>query len=251
LFSYDWSRSLERLHRPRFDEFEIPGLFVGFYDVVVAFDHLANRAWIISQGFPECDPHLQHRRAEMRVAQMQRWLSNTNHKSVPCKRERRSVPNLAPQFPVGNLSGLMSNFSRDGYLKTVERAIEYIFDGDVFQVNLAQRLLYPAHDDPISLYLRLRERNPATFSAFFDAAEFQIVSASPERFLNVQGGLVETRPIKGTRPRGNSPAADDQIAAELLASEKDRAENIMIVDLLRNDLGKVSVPGSVHVSSLL
>jgi para-aminobenzoate synthetase component 1 len=250
LFSYDLSRSLERLPRPRFDEFEIPGVFVGFYDIVVAFDHLTERAWIISQGFPECDSQSQHRRAKMRAAQMQRWLSGTNHKSVPRKRESRPVRNLAPQFPLASMPGLTSNFSRDRYLKAVERAIEYIFDGDVFQVNLAQRLMYPAHDDPISLYLRLRERNPATFSAFFDAGDFQIASASPERFLHVQGGLVETRPIKGTRPRGHSAAADDQIAAELLVSEKDRAENIMIVDLLRNDLSRVCQSTSVKVRQL-
>jgi len=250
LFSYDLSRSLERLPRPRFDELETPGLFAGFYDVVVAFDHLTERAWIISQGFPECDPHLRHRHAEIHAAQMQRWLSGTKRKLAPDKCAHRLVRHLAPQFPVGGVPGLTSNFSSDGYLKTVERAIEYIFDGDLFQVNLAQRLLYPAHDDPISLYLRLRERNPATFSAFFDAGEFRIASASPERFLNVKGGLVETRPIKGTRPRGHSTAADDQIAAELLASEKDRAENIMIVDLLRNDLSQVCQPNSVKVRQL-
>src|SRR5262249_12089329 len=149
-----------------------------------------------------------------------------------------------------NLSGLTSNFSRDDYLRTIERAIQYIFAGDVFQVNLAQRLLYPAHDGPISLYLRLRERNPATFSAYFDAGSFEITSASPERFLQVRDGLVETRPIKGTRPRGDSQAADKRIADELLASEKDRAENVMIVDLLRNDLSRVCQPESVRVREL-
>jgi para-aminobenzoate synthetase component 1 len=145
---------------------------------------------------------------------------------------------------------LTSNFSQDAYLRVVERAIRYILAGDLFQVNLSQRLSYPAHDDAITLYLRLRERNPATFAAYFDAGRFQVASASPERFLNVRDGLVETRPIKGTRPRGDSQASDEQIAAELLASEKDRAENVMIVDLLRNDLSRVCEPESVRVREL-
>src|SRR5262249_5637963 len=159
-----------------------------------------------------------------RAKEIRRCLESPNSKPVPpAHKPNLAVAELAPQYPVGRVPGLTSNFSRDDYLRTVERAIEYIFAGDVFQINLAQRLLYPAHDDAISLYLRLRERNPATFAAYFDAGNFQIASASPERFLNVRDGLVETRPIKGTRPRGDSITSDEQIAAELIASEKDRA----------------------------
>jgi para-aminobenzoate synthetase component 1 len=251
LFSYDWSRSLERLPWPRVDQFGIPGMLVGLYDLVVAFDHAAERAWVISQGFPERDRKSRHDRAKKRAEGIHRCLGSSNGKLVPPTQTRNlTAAEIAPQYPVGRVEGLTSNFSRDDYLRTVERAIEYIFAGDVFQVNLSQRLLHPAHDDSIQLYLRLREHNPATFSAFFDAGDFQIVSSSPERFLNVQDGLVETRPIKGTRPRGHSPAADDQIAAKLMAGEKDRAENIMIVDLLRNDLSRVCQPNSVKVRQL-
>ena len=138
---------------------------------------------------------------------------------------------------------MTSNFSKDGYLRAVERVIDYIYAGDVFQVNLSQRLLAAARDDAVALYRRLRRCNPAPFAGYFDLGEFQIVSASPERFLRVLDGEVETRPIKGTRPRSGDPAADRAAEAELLASEKDRAENVMIVDLMRNDLARVCTAG--------
>jgi para-aminobenzoate synthetase component 1 len=157
---------------------------------------------------------------------------------------------LAPQFAVPGPAELTSNFSHEGYLRAVERIIEYIRAGDVFQVNLAQRLLLPARDDAVDLYLRLRQRNPATFAAYFDLGEFQVVSASPERFLQVRDREVETRPIKGTRPLTGDAQVDGRAAEELLASAKDRAENVMIVDLMRNDLSRVCTSDSVHVPQL-
>jgi para-aminobenzoate synthetase component 1 len=156
----------------------------------------------------------------------------------------------APQYSAGGHAGLTSNFSEQAYLEAVRRAIEYIFAGDVFQVNLAQRLLCPARSDSVSLYLRLRERNPAPFAGYFDLGEFQVVSASPERFLKVRDRAVEARPIKGTRPRSPCPEADLLAGDELRQSPKDRAENVMIVDLLRNDLSRACEPDSVCVSQL-
>jgi para-aminobenzoate synthetase component 1 len=144
----------------------------------------------------------------------------------------------------------VSNFSADGYRAAVQRAIDYIYAGDVFQVNLAQRLLFPAADDAISLYLRLRQGNPAPFSGWFDLGDAQIVSASPERFLSVCNRRVEARPIKGTRRRTAWAEADLFAGDDLLASEKDRAENVMIVDLLRNDLSRVCEADSVRVTQL-
>ena len=132
----------------------------------------------------------------------------------------------------------------------VQRGIDYVYAGDMFQVNLAQRLLYPAGDDAVSLYLRLREKNPAPFAAYFNVGDFQVVSASPERFLKVNDGHVEARPIKGTRIRGENVNSDVATGNELQASEKDRAENIMIVDLLRNDLSRICRPESVIVAEL-
>jgi para-aminobenzoate synthetase component 1 len=260
LFSYDLGRQLERLPLPAYDEFRVPALAVGLYDVVVAWDHVADRAWIISQGWPEREPSARRRRAEERLEQFRRLLLGADDRGARLQRARDNVfsghvtnvphSDLAPQFPVPGPPGLTSNFSEPQYLSAVARAIEYIRAGDVFQVNLAQRLLYPAADDPVSLYLRLRERNRATFAAYFDLGELQIISASPERFLQVRDGEVEARPIKGTRRRSRWPEADLYAGSELRESEKDRAENVMIVDLLRNDLSRVCEPESVCVTQL-
>lgn len=255
LLSYDLSRSLEQIPAPRYDEFQIPGMAIGLYDTVLAFDHAEHRAWIISQGFPETDPDLRRRRAHQRIEQFSAWISapsvvdSTSGKGLFAN-DRLDAEDIAPQFATGVLPELTSNFSPDDYRATVQRAIDYIHAGDVFQVNIAQRLLHPARDDSVSLYLRLRHRNPATFAGYLDWGRFQIASASPERFVRVLGGQAEARPIKGTRRRTRRPEADLFAGDELLASEKDRAENIMIVDLLRNDLSRVCGAGSVRVTQL-
>ncbi len=253
MFSYELAHSLERLPAARFDEFQVPGLILGLYDVVVAFDHERGKAWVISQGFPEFEPAQRRRRAIERANMFHRWLVASPSPSIGIpKQSSRLIPaeQLAPQFGTGKLPELTSNFSREAYLETIRRGVEYIYAGDVFQVNLAQRLLYPAREDAVSLYLRLREKNPAPFAAYFDLGDFQLISASPERFLKVENRRVETRPIKGTRPRTGQLQADQRVAEELTASEKDRAENVMIVDLLRNDLSRVCRPDSVVVSEL-
>jgi para-aminobenzoate synthetase component 1 len=251
LLSYDFNCQLERIPPPQHDEFGLPILAVGWYDTVLAFDHAQHRAWIISQGLPETEPGLRRQRAQSRLEQLDRWLAE------PLKAEQRSLKanalsreNLAPQFAVPGPPGLTSNFSADGYREAVQKCIDYIYAGDIFQVNFAQRLLYPAADDSASLYLRLRNRNPATFAAYLDLGHAQIVSASPERFLSIRDGMVEARPIKGTRRRSHWPEADLFTGDELLESEKDRAENVMIVDLLRNDLSQVCDANSVRVTQL-
>jgi para-aminobenzoate synthetase component 1 len=144
----------------------------------------------------------------------------------------------------------VSNFSQEAYRQAFERIQHYIQEGDCYQVNLAQRFATEASGDAWLAYRRLRQINPAPFSAYLNLPYAQILSSSPERFLEVRGGRVETRPIKGTRPRLRDPQADIAQAAELGASAKDRAENLMIVDLLRNDLGKVCIPGSVETTRL-
>ena len=256
LFGYDLCHHLERLPRPRFDEFETPELAIGLYDWVVAFDHSANRAWLISTGFPESSTDRRRRRAERRAAQVRSLLNSPGpqpqHLLANGKRssERLPVTKLTRQWEVPNFAKLTSNFSHEAYLAAIQRAIDYIYAGDCFQVNLAQRLLYPAESSPLELYARLRERNPATFSGYFDLGRFALASASPERFVRVERGEVETRPIKGTRPRGDTPEEDERRKAELLQSAKDWAENIMIVDLLRNDLGRVCAYGSVQVPAV-
>jgi len=245
MFGYDLCHHLERLPRPPIDDFPIPDLAVGFYDWVVAFDHLEKRAWIVSTGFPETSPDRRRRRAQNKIREIRHRLAGW--KNRPCLRRDVDCSALSPHYSVLRHQQLMSNFSRPDYLEAVRRAIEYIHAGDCFQVNLAQRLLYPWRKPPAELYRRLRRCNPAPFAAYLDMGDFALASASPERFLRVEKGEVQTCPIKGTRPRSDNPAEDEAQARQLLASGKDRSENIMIVDLLRNDLGRVCQYGSIQV----
>jgi para-aminobenzoate synthetase component I len=251
LLSYDLNRSLERIAPPRFDEFQLPAVLLGLYDTVVAWDHHQNRAWLISHGWPEQTSDARHQRATQRLQQFRDWLQAPLHLSTPSAMQQSlSRDELAPQFEIPGKHGLSSCFSPADYRKQAQRCIDYIFAGDVFQVNFAQRLLFPAVDSAAELYLRLRQRNAATFAGYFNGGTFQIASASPERLVQVREGRVEARPIKGTRRRTFAPEADLFRGDELRESEKDRAENIMIVDLLRNDLSQVCDAESVHVSRL-
>ncbi len=249
LFGYELAGSLERVPQAAVDEFQIPALAAGLYDVVVAFDHEQHAAWLISQGFPEQNESSRQERAADRLAQFHERLQSpplTTGERI----SRLSLEQLAPQFEVAGRNGLTSNFSADGYRNAVQRVIDYVYAGDVFQVNLSQRLLHAATAPSIDLYSRLRERNPATFAGYLDGGDWQVASASPERFIRVENGQVETRPIKGTRRRSPHPVADLFTGDDLRASEKDRAENVMIVDLLRNDLSRTCRPESVRVSQL-
>ena len=209
LFGYDLCHHIERLPRPRRDDFETTDLAVGFYDWVIAFDHTQRRAWLVSTGLPERDPGKRNRRAAERLAGVRRLLTQAAA-APPSRRVGFPVRIIDPGrlYPLQGLKGVASNFDRIGYLKAVRRAIEYIHAGDCFQVNLSQRLLHRADEHPLELYRRLRQRNPAPFAGYFDMGDFVIASASPERFLRVENGNVETRPIKGTRPRGATPEED-------------------------------------------
>jgi para-aminobenzoate synthetase component 1 len=247
LLGYGLCHGLESIPCPRFDEFGIPDLAVGFYDWVLAFDHLKQRAWLISTGLPETEPGLRVKRARRRLRDIRRLLKAA---PVPGHRQpkaRLTLAELAPCQPVSDQPRVYSNLSHHEYLDRVARILEYIRAGDCYQVNFSQRLLCPARWPATVLFERLRECSPAPFSAFMDGGEFAIGSVSPERFLRLQRGRVEARPIKGTRPRGQNDTEDGRLIAELLASGKDRAENVMIVDLLRNDLGRVCRYGSVRV----
>jgi para-aminobenzoate synthetase component 1 len=249
LFSYDLNASLEKLPRPRIVDLPLPALAVGIYDVVLAFDHQEKQSWIISQGFPEREPIARRERAERRIDFFQEHLTKRNA-TVRSKLSAQSLAeNIAPQFPTG-LDQITSNMSAADYQRMIKRAVEYIHAGDVFQVNLAQRLLCPAQTDSVSLYRKLRQKNPAPYAGFLDLGNTQICSSSPECFLKVRDRHVETRPIKGTRGRSSSPEADLFVGDELQLSEKDRAENVMIVDLMRNDISRVCTADSVHVAEL-
>jgi para-aminobenzoate synthetase component 1 len=250
LFGYDLCHHLERLPHPRYDEFETPDLAVGFYDWVVAFDLVQRRAWLISTGLPEIEPARRHHRAGQRLQALEQRLNEVSASTTVGPVPIGDL--IHPQFlhRVDWAPEVFGNFDRPGYLAVVRRAIDYIHAGDCFQVNLSQRLLHRATLTPFELYGRLRERNPAPFAGYFDLGDFVLASASPERFLRVESDRVETRPIKGTRPRGQSPEDDARLVAELLHSAKDRAENVMIIDLLRNDLGRVCAYGSVRVPTV-
>ncbi len=259
LFAYGLSRAVEELPPFRHDEFGLPDLAVGLYDVVFAFDHASGRSWIFSQGFPERDPARRLRRANERIEWARALLrgpplSPREVDGLRASRETSLAPlaeaSLVPLHEVRGAPGVLSNFSRAAFEAAVARAIEYVFAGDIFQVNLAQRLLARQKTGPLEFYARLRARNPAPFAGYLDLDGFAVASASPERFLQVEGDLVITRPIKGTRPRGRA-AEDDRFARdELRQSAKDRAENVMIVDLLRNDLSRVCRPSTVVVPRL-
>ncbi|WP_428304096.1 anthranilate synthase component I family protein [Lacipirellula sp.] len=260
LLSYDLNRSLERVPAPRFEDLQTPALAVGAYDVVVAFDHVEHRAWLISQGLPEIEPRARRERAEARLAEFKRLLFGNFPSPPPASAHAEkpgsgspqtelSLEQLAPQFDMPML-GVSSNMSAAAYREMVRRGVEYIHAGDVFQVNLSQRLLHAATSSSRDLYLRLRERNPAPYAGYFDLGEWQICSASPECFLTVRDRQVETRPIKGTRGRSPIPEADLFAGDDLESSEKDRAENVMIVDLMRNDLSRVCTAESVHIEQL-
>jgi para-aminobenzoate synthetase component 1 len=251
LMGYELGRCWERVPTAAYDEFRIPVLRAGWYDWVLAWDHAADRAWLVSQGWPERQPAARRDRAARRLRAVQDRLHAGPATLIePLARPMRPLNELSPQWPVPRHDGLWSNFSGDAYRQAVERVIEYITAGDIFQANLAQRLLTPATCGPVDLYERLRQCNPAPMAGLYVTDGWAVLSASPERFLQMDGDAVTTRPIKGTRRRTVQPEADLFTRDDLRESEKDQAENVMIVDLLRNDLSRVCRPGSVRVPQL-
>jgi para-aminobenzoate synthetase component 1 len=211
---------------------------VGFYGAVAAFDHVEGRAWVSAIGAPAEEGAQATKLARQRADELEHLLS-----------QAVDAPPPRAQSPVADFA-ITSNFTHKDYVAAVARAKDYIAAGDIYQVNISQRLSAPLATASFDLYRRLCQSNPAPFAAYFETPDAAIISCSPERFIQVRGREVETRPIKGTRPRGATPEEDARLAAELLASEKDRAENVMIVDLERNDLGRVCEFGSVYVPEL-
>jgi para-aminobenzoate synthetase component I len=219
---YDFGRKLEP--HAKIPDFATlcPDLILHQFDCVAAFDHMQERAWIISETEEQADAF-------------------------------EELLNARPK-PLGShsIAGWQSNFTQADYEKAIARTVEFILAGDIFQANITQMFSAPIPDgfDALAFYRVLRLKNPATFAAFMDYGAVQIASSSPERLLSVNDGAVEARPIKGTRRRDPDPARDASLIADLTSSRKDRAENVMIVDLLRNDLSRVSKPGTVKVPVL-
>ncbi|MFN3476447.1 MAG: anthranilate synthase component I family protein, partial [Candidatus Methylomirabilales bacterium] len=254
---YDLNRFIERLPSRSLDDLKLPDCLLGFYDRVAIFDHVKKKLFIASTGLPETEPALAARRAALRAKEMAeriRALEGRSPQRVsdpppatgrwPLAARRPPAPSPSP------IHHLTSNFTREGYLEAIQKAKEYIAAGDIYQVNLSQRFSADLPVPPFELYKRLRRINPAPFAAFLNFQEVAVVSASPERFLRLKGRMIETRPMKGTRPRGKTPSEDRQLKEELLRSEKEKAELVMIVDLERNDLGRVAEAGSVQVKAL-
>lgn len=225
-FAYDLGRRIEELPSIAEDTEQIPDMAVGIYDWAVITDHQLKRCWLASFGL--------------------RPQTEANWPKLIALLRNDGTETDEPSFKVSGR--LACNLSENEYKKAFDRIQYYITEGDCYQVNLAKRFEIQADGDPWFAYQRLRQQNAAPFSAFFSTGEVTVMSSSPERLLQVHQGKVETKPIKGTRPRDLNNADNDQALAEALQhSVKDRAENLMIVDLLRNDLGKVCEPGTIQV----
>ena len=226
-WGYDLARSMVPLPDIGHDAVQLPTMAVGIYDWALVLDHQQHTARLVShQRFAET--------AQLLPQLLLRLRGNT-------------MPSPAGFSVHGKIT---SNFTPASYAKAFAAVKNYLQAGDCYQVNLAQRFGAEATGDALAAYLMLRKLSPAPFSAFINLPETQILCASPERFLRVQNGRVETRPIKGTRPRSSDVRQDRQLAEELRNHPKDRAENLMIVDLLRSDLGRSCAPGSVRVPKL-
>ena len=227
-FGYDLGRRIEKLPALARDAESIPEMAIGIYDWALVVDHGERRSWLVGQGRdPETDL---------------KWDELVTRFNEPAAERRR------PHFRI--TSEITSNLTREAYASAFGCIKKYILEGDCYQVNLAQRFSAQAAGDPWLAYQALRIINPAPFSAYLSTPYAQVLSASPERFLRVENGRVEAKPIKGTRPRAGHARLDAELAEALRTSEKDRAENVMIVDLLRNDLSKNCRPGTVKVPRL-
>ncbi|MYL23881.1 aminodeoxychorismate synthase component I [Halomonas alkaliantarctica] len=219
-WSYDLGRETQAVASTRPAPTQLPQARLGLYDWAITLDHVMQKAWLIA--------------SHARRREVTAWLDQSAE--------------LSPPFAL--TSPFQAELTHADYLARFARVQRYIRAGDCYQINLAQRFSASFTGDPWAAYLRLRRATPTPFSGFMAWGEKAVLSLSPERFIQSRGGHVETRPIKGTRARGNSPEEDQALAQALLASEKDRAENVMIVDLLRNDLGRVCQPGSIRVPQL-
>ncbi len=236
--AYECGAWLERLPSPRPVTPALPGLAAAAYDLVVAFDRQQRRCWLCSSGLPETAPQARATRARERLAALRAQLL--------------ALPAPEPT-QVAAAVDWQPDLTQAQFEARVGQVLAHIRAGDIFQANFTTgfRADWPAGRSPWGVYRQLQRLSPEPFSAYLAAAGHWLLSASPERFLRLDAeGRVETRPIKGTRPRDRDPRRDAALAADLQASLKDRAENVMIVDLLRNDLGRVCEVGSIRVPAL-
>jgi anthranilate synthase component I len=239
-FGYDLVRAVEPLQKPNPDPLGLPDMALMLTDSLVVFDHLKHTIEILANADLDSQPDLEraYAAAVRVIAEVRSQLAGP-------------VPRADPAAGPREMPTFQSNLTRDQFEGIVERIVEYIYAGDAFQVVPSQRWSAAVPVEAFSIYRGLRAVNPSPYMYFLDFGDFQVAGASPEPLLTVNGRHVSTRPIAGTRPRGQNPEEDRQIAQELLADEKERAEHVMLVDLGRNDLGRVCEYGSVTVDELM
>lgn len=234
--SYDLGFCLEKIPRINIDDLNAPDLWLAFFDVILCIDHHKDKVLIFSTGFPETATRLRKKRADIRLKSLLNKLENLAKDFNKDVRIRDYT--------------LESNFRHTDYIKAVEKCLDYIVKGDIYQINLSQRFHTQTDLSSEQLYTNLRSVFPVPFGGMLKAEDFSIISGSPERFIKYDGEFVLTRPMKGTRPRSNNRILDKKFRRALENSKKDKAELLMIVDLERNDLGRVCDYGTVEVESL-
>lgn len=242
IFGYDLVRTVEPLGEPNPDPVGLPDMALMLTDVIVAFDHQRHELSILANVDAAAGDLEQAYAAAVATIEEVRWKL-----SGPVPRPARPPAARDPEMPVE----FQSNMPREQFEGMVERIVEYIHAGDAYQVVPSQRWSAEVPVEAFSIYRGLRAVNPSPYMYFLDFGDFEIAGASPEPLLTVQSGVVRTRPIAGTRPRGTDAADDARLAADLLADEKERSEHVMLVDLARNDVGRVSEYGSVNVDGYM
>jgi para-aminobenzoate synthetase component 1 len=233
---FELGRHIERLPATTVDDVGAPEMAMAWYDAALVWDGDRDTGWLVG--------------TRQAVAQLREQLEGRPFDMPSAARSRGRLRTSGAEASAESDRLLQSNFSRERYCAAVERALRYIEAGDIYQVNLSQRFSTRVREDGVDLYRLLRSVSPAPFAAYLSIGGVEVLSSSPERLLLAADGCLETRPIKGTRPRGMTPFDDERLAAELRSSAKDGAEHVMIVDLERNDLGRIAEIGSVRVSEL-
>jgi len=227
-FSYDYGRCFEKIKSQHPHQFDMPEAYFCFYDNYIIEDCYEKVLYITARGLTK--------KREVAIQDISSAIRVMNQSTETVVKKQNE---LAP---------FQANFTKKAYKEAIQTMIDYIVEGDIYIANMTQQLVVSSNKAPYKVFKYLREHNPAPFGSYLNYGDFQIVSASPERFLKVRKGVVETRPIKGTRKRGGTPLEDDALKEELRLSGKDRSELLMIVDLLRNDLSRVCEPNSVQVT---
>ncbi|MFH0941767.1 MAG: anthranilate synthase component I [Chloroflexota bacterium] len=238
---YEVATRFEELPSPVRDPLGLPESVFMFTDTLLIFDHVSHRIKVLSHVRTEGDIEAAYRKATAKIDDL---VERLRQPLKPGQLTREATP-------AGNGGQLTSNFSRVQFEAAVNRVKKYVTAGEAIQVVLSQRLAQATEVAPFEIYRALRTINPSPYMFFLDFKDFQIIGASPEVLVRVEGDTVMTRPLAGTRPRGKDPAEDERLERELKSDEKERAEHIMLVDLGRNDIGRVSLPGTVEVSELM